>query len=53
MVWRIYEIKVTLDLIFWFMLYSREDVSFNIICLGVLEGIKQSYLLMWFKKKND
>ena len=26
------------------------NVSFNIICLNVLEGIKQFYLLMWFKK---
>ena len=32
------------------MLYGREDVSFNSICLNVLEDIKQSYLLMWFKK---
>ena len=32
------------------MHYSREDVSFNSICLNVLEGIKQFYLLMWFKK---
>ena len=29
---------------------SSEDVSFNSICLNVLEGIKQFYLLMWFKK---
>ena len=29
---------------------SREDVSFNGICLNVLEGIKQFYLLKWFKK---
>ena len=29
---------------------SSEDVSFNNICLNVLEGIKQFYLLMWFKK---
>ena len=29
---------------------SSEDVSFNIIYLNVLEGIKQFYLLMWFKK---
>ena len=29
---------------------SIEDVSFNSICLNVLEGIKQFYLLMWFKK---
>ena len=32
------------------MHYSSEDVSFNIICLNVLEGIKQFYLLMRFKK---
>ena len=32
------------------MLYSREDVSFNIICLNLLKDIKQFYLLMWFKK---
>ena len=41
---------VTLDFIFRFVLYSSEDVSINIICLNVLEGIKQFYLLMWFKK---
>ena len=29
---------------------SSEDVSFNNMCLNVLEGIKQFYLLMWFKK---
>ena len=29
---------------------SSEGVSFNSICLNVLEGIKQFYLLMWFKK---
>ena len=29
---------------------SSEDVSFNSICLNVLEDIKQFYLLMWFKK---
>ena len=29
---------------------SSEDVSFNSICLNVLEGIKQFYLLMWSKK---
>ena len=34
------------------MLYQREDVSFNIICLNVLEDTKQFYLLMWFKKKR-
>ena len=32
------------------MLYSREDVSFNSICLNVLEDIKQFYLIMWSKK---
>ena len=35
------------------MLCSHEDVSFNIICLNVLEGIKQFYLTMWFKKKGQ
>ena len=29
---------------------SSEDVSLNSICLNVLEGMKQFYLLMWFKK---
>ena len=32
------------------MLYSREDVSFNSICMDVLEHIKQIYLFMWFKE---
>ena len=32
------------------MLCNREDVSFNSICLNLLEGIKQFNLLMWFKK---
>ena len=41
---------MTLDFIFRHVLCSREDVSFNSICLNVLEGIKQFYLLMWFKK---
>ena len=50
MVRRICEIMVTLDFIFRLVYYSGEDVSFNIICLNVLEGIKQFYLLMWFKK---
>ena len=39
------------DFIFRLVLYSREDVSFNSICLNVLEDIKQFYLLMWFNKK--
>ena len=41
---------VTLDFIFRLVHCSSEDFSFNIICLNVLEGIKQFYLLMWFKK---
>ena len=49
MVRRISEITVTLDFIFWLVLCSHEDVSFNIICLNVLKGIKQFYLSMWFK----
>ena len=50
MVRRICEITLTLDFIFRFVHCSNEDVSFNSICLNVLEGIKQFYLLMWFKK---
>ena len=50
MVRRICEIIVTLDFILRLVLCSREDVSFNSIYLNVLEGIKQFYLLMWFKK---
>ena len=49
MVRRISEITLTLDFI---VLCSHEDVSFNKICLNVLEGIKQFYLLMWFKKNQ-
>ena len=41
---------MTLDFIFRLVLYSREAVSFNIICLNALEDTKQIYLLMWFKK---
>ena len=41
---------MTLDFIFRLMLCSHEVVSFNIICLNVLEGIKQFYLSVWFKK---
>ena len=47
---RICEITVTLDFIFRLVHCSSEDVSFNSICLKVLESIKQFYLLMWFKK---
>ena len=52
MVRRIREITVMLDFIFRLVPCSREDVSFNIICLNVLEDIKQFYLLLWFKKKR-
>ena len=41
---------MTLDFIFWLVHCSSEYVSVNCICLNVLEGIKQFYLLMWFKK---
>ena len=47
---RICEITVALDCIFRLVHCSSKDVSFNSICLNVLEGIKQFYLLMWFKK---
>ena len=50
MVRRICEITVTLDFIFLLLHCSSGDVSFNSICPNVLEGIKQFYLLMWFKK---
>ena len=50
MVQRIFEITVTLDFIFRLVHCSSENVSLNSICLNVLEGIKQFYLLMWFKK---
>ena len=41
---------MTLDFIFRLVHCSSEDVSFNIICLNVFEGIKQFYFLLWFKK---
>ena len=50
MVQRICEITVTLDFIFRLVHCSSEDISLNSICLNVVEGIKQFYLLMWFKK---
>ena len=50
MVRRICEITVTFDFIVCLVHCSREDVSCDIICQNVLEGIKQFYLLMWFKK---
>ena len=44
---------MTLDFIFRLVHCSSEDVSFNRICLNVLEGIKQLYMLMWFKKTRQ
>ena len=41
---------MTLYFIFRLVLCSLEEVSFNIICLNMLKGIKQFYLLMCFKK---
>ena len=41
-----------LDFMFWLMLYSHEDISFNTIFLNVLEGIKQFNLPMWFMKNR-
>ena len=41
---------MTLKFIFRHVHCSSADVSFNSICLNVLEGIKQCYLLLWFKK---
>ena len=52
MVRRICKIMVTLDFIFRLVHYSREDVSFNIIFLNVLESIIQFHLSMWFKKNR-
>ena len=43
MVGHISEITMMLDFNFRLVLCSCEDVSFNIICLNVLEGIKQFY----------
>ena len=43
---------MTLDFIVRVVLYSHEDVSFNIIFLNVLEGIKQFHFSMWFKKNR-
>ena len=53
MVRRICETMVTLDFSFRLVLYSHEDVSFSIIFLNMLEGIKQFHLSMWFKKKRQ
>ena len=40
---------MTLDFIFRLVHCSSEYVSFNSICLNVLKGIKQFYLLMLLK----
>ena len=50
MVRRICEITLTLHFIFRLVHCSSGGVSFNSICLNVMEGIKQFYLLLWFKK---
>ena len=41
---------MSLDFIFRLVHCSSEGVLFSSICLNVLEGIKQFYFLMWFKK---
>ena len=51
--WRICEIMVTFDFIFRLVLYSHEDVSFNIIFLNVLKGIKTVLLVNVVQEKND
>ena len=50
MVRLICEIMETLDFTVRLVHCRCEDVSFNNIRLNVFEGIKQFYLLMWFKK---
>ena len=50
MVRRICVITMTLDFIFRLVHCSGEDVLIDSVCLNVLEGINQFYLLMWFKK---
>ena len=52
MVRRICEIMVTLNFIFRLVLYSHDDVSFNINFRNVMEGIIQFPLPMWFKKNS-
>ena len=41
-----------IDFIVRVVLYSHEYVSFKIIFLNVLEGIKQFHLSMWFTKNR-
>ena len=50
MVRHIRVITMTLDFIFWLVHCSGEEVLIDSVCLNVLEGINQFYLLMWFKK---
>ena len=50
MVRRICKIMVTFDFISRLVHGSSGDFSFNIFCLNLLEGIKQFYLLMRFRK---
>ena len=45
MVRRVCEITVTLDFIFRLVHCGSEDISFNSICLDVLEGIKPFLLV--------
>ena len=40
---------MALYFIFLLVPCSHEDVLFNIICLNVMEGIKQLFLSIWFK----
>ena len=46
--WDISDVRFYIQLI----LCSCEDVSFNNICLNVMEGIKQLHLLMWFNENR-
>ena len=45
MVRRICEITLTLDFLFRLVHFRSKDVSFNSICLNVLEGIKENLLV--------
>ena len=44
------EIMMTLELNFWLMLCSQEDLSFRNIYVSMLVGIKQLHTQKWFKK---
>ena len=43
------EIMVKSNFIYRLVLCSHGDVSFNIMCLNMLDDIKQLYSLIWFK----